>query len=125
MTGSSGNAVEYFIDRHLREGRGERLAFADPWRSLTYADLAAGAARVVAALDRRAQRRAPCPFEPQGHRRHLWRAGTRHPARRSDVLRGEAVLRLWARQFDDLSDGGRRRFGTAPRPPDPGCGARG
>lgn len=30
MTGSNGNAVDYFIDRHLREGRGERLAFADP-----------------------------------------------------------------------------------------------
>ena len=24
-------------------------------------------------LDRHAERRAPCPFEPQGHRRHLWR----------------------------------------------------
>jgi 4-hydroxybenzoate-CoA ligase len=50
MTGTSGNAVDYFIDRHLREGRGGRLAFADPWRSLTYAELAAAAARFAAGL---------------------------------------------------------------------------
>jgi 4-hydroxybenzoate-CoA ligase len=50
MTGTSGNAVDYFIDRHLREGRGERLAFADPWRSLTYAGLAAASARFAAGL---------------------------------------------------------------------------
>jgi hypothetical protein len=35
MTGTNGSAVDYFIDRHLREGRGDRLAFADPCRSLT------------------------------------------------------------------------------------------
>ena len=50
MTGSSGNAYDYFIDRHLREGHGERLAFADPSRSLTYAELAAGSARFAAGL---------------------------------------------------------------------------
>jgi len=50
MTGSNGNAVDYFIDRHLREGRGDRLAFADPWRSLTYAELAAASARFAAGL---------------------------------------------------------------------------
>src|ERR1700688_3624759 len=50
MTGTSGNAVDYFIDRHVREGRGERLAFADPWRSLTYADLAAASAHFAAGL---------------------------------------------------------------------------
>ncbi len=50
MTGSNGNAYDYFIDRHLREGRGDRLAFADPWRSLTYADLAAASARFAAGL---------------------------------------------------------------------------
>jgi hypothetical protein len=50
MTGTSGNAVDYFIDRHLREGRGGRLAFADPWRSLTYAGLAAASARFAAGL---------------------------------------------------------------------------
>src|SRR5712691_562435 len=50
MTGADGNAVDYFVDRHLREGRGERLAVADPWRSLTYAELAAASARFAAGL---------------------------------------------------------------------------
>src|SRR5829696_8294729 len=52
MTGGSGNAVDYFVDRHLREGRGDRLAFADPWRSLTYGELAAESARFAAGLRR-------------------------------------------------------------------------
>src|SRR5713101_4798639 len=50
MTEGNGNAVDYFIDRHLREGRGDRLAVADPWRSLTYAELAAASARFAAGL---------------------------------------------------------------------------
>src|SRR5712692_11378641 len=50
MTGTNGNAVDYFIDRHVREGRGGRLAFADPWRSLTYAELADASARFAAGL---------------------------------------------------------------------------
>src|SRR5580704_18365449 len=50
MTGTNGSAVDYFIDRHLREGRGDRLAFADPCRSLTYAELAAQSARFAAGL---------------------------------------------------------------------------
>jgi 4-hydroxybenzoate-CoA ligase len=50
MPKPSGNAVDYFLDRHLREGRGGRLAFADPWRSLTYAELAAQSARFAAGL---------------------------------------------------------------------------
>src|SRR5438477_5813615 len=50
MMTDNGNAVDYFIDRHLREGRGDRLAFADPWRSLTYAELAAASARFAAGL---------------------------------------------------------------------------
>src|SRR6195256_615524 len=50
MTGSNGNAVDYFIDRHLREGRGDRLALADPWRSLTYAKLATASAQFAAGL---------------------------------------------------------------------------
>src|SRR6202158_2578719 len=50
MTDSNRNAGDYFIDRHLREGRGDRLAFADPWRSLSYADLAAASARFAAGL---------------------------------------------------------------------------
>jgi 4-hydroxybenzoate-CoA ligase len=50
MTDSDGNAADYFIDRHVREGRGDRLAFADPWRSLTYARLAEASARFAAGL---------------------------------------------------------------------------
>src|SRR6266702_3531933 len=50
MTGSNGNAVDYFIDWHLRDGRGDRLAVADPCRSLTYAELAAASARFAAGL---------------------------------------------------------------------------
>ena len=36
---ANGNAVEWFVDRHPRDGGGARLAFHDPWRSLTYAAL--------------------------------------------------------------------------------------
>src|SRR6266478_703218 len=50
MTASNGNAVDYFIDRHLREGRGDRLAVVDPWRSLTYAELAEATAEFAAGL---------------------------------------------------------------------------
>lgn len=50
MSGSDGNAVDYFVDRHVREGRGDRLAFVDPWRSLTYAELAIASARFAAGL---------------------------------------------------------------------------
>src|SRR5260370_31279372 len=50
MTDTTGNAVDYFVDRHLREGHGDRLAFADPWRSLTYAGLSAASVRFAAAL---------------------------------------------------------------------------
>jgi len=50
MDRANGNAADYFIERHLREGRGERLAFADPWRSLTYAGLSGASARFAAGL---------------------------------------------------------------------------
>jgi 4-hydroxybenzoate-CoA ligase len=46
----SGNAVAWFVDRHLSDGRGDRLAFRDPWRSLTYAELATETARFAGAL---------------------------------------------------------------------------
>jgi 4-hydroxybenzoate-CoA ligase len=52
MTDGNGNAVDYFVDRHRREGRGERLAFIDPWRTLTYAELAAASGRFAAGLRR-------------------------------------------------------------------------
>jgi 4-hydroxybenzoate-CoA ligase len=45
-----GNAVDWFVDRHVREGNGARLAFRDPWRSLTYGELAAATARFAGAL---------------------------------------------------------------------------
>jgi 4-hydroxybenzoate-CoA ligase len=46
----SRNAVGWFVDRHLSEGNGARLAFRDPWRSLTYGDLATETARFAGAL---------------------------------------------------------------------------
>src|SRR3954470_8200565 len=50
MTEANGNAADYFIERHLREGRGERLAFTDPWRSLSYAQLSDASSRFAAGL---------------------------------------------------------------------------
>ena len=35
------NAAADMVDRHLAEGRGEKIAFIDPTRSMTYAELAA------------------------------------------------------------------------------------
>jgi 4-hydroxybenzoate-CoA ligase len=52
MSGSSGNgnAVGYFIDRHVDAGRGDAGAFRDPWRSLSYGDLATATHRFAGAL---------------------------------------------------------------------------
>ena len=50
MTGPDANAADYFVLRHAREGRGARVAFTDPWRSLTYAELDAATARFAAGL---------------------------------------------------------------------------
>jgi 4-hydroxybenzoate-CoA ligase len=50
MTEATSNAFDYFVARHLREGRGDRLAFSDPWRRLTYGELDAAAARFAAGL---------------------------------------------------------------------------
>lgn len=44
------NAVDWLLDRHLREGRGGATAFIDPWRASTYAALAADSARFAGAL---------------------------------------------------------------------------
>src|SRR5579862_577243 len=52
MSESNGNAYEYFVERHVREGRGGRLAFVDPWGSLTYAELADRSARFASGLRR-------------------------------------------------------------------------
>ncbi|WP_240319068.1 benzoate-CoA ligase family protein [Acidibrevibacterium fodinaquatile] len=48
--GACGNATGWFVDRHEREGRGERIAFIDPWRRLTYGALQDQAARFAGAL---------------------------------------------------------------------------
>ncbi len=50
----TGNAADHFVDRHLREGRGHRIAFIDPDRRLTYAALAAETQRFAAGLGRAA-----------------------------------------------------------------------
>jgi 4-hydroxybenzoate-CoA ligase len=50
MGEAAGNAADYFVARHLREGRGDRVAFVDPWRRLTYAELDAASARFAAGL---------------------------------------------------------------------------
>jgi 4-hydroxybenzoate-CoA ligase len=44
------NAVTWFLDRHLAEGRGASPAFTDPHRALTYAGLAEASARVAGGL---------------------------------------------------------------------------
>ncbi len=51
MTGpGTNNAADWFLDRHVREGRGRRTVFTDPWRSLSYGDLHALSCRFAAAL---------------------------------------------------------------------------
>ena len=49
MSGN-GNAVDWFVDRHEREGRGAAMAFRDPWRSLSYGELAVATRRFAGAL---------------------------------------------------------------------------
>ena len=46
----AGNAVDWFVDRHQREGASGRLAFQDPWRSLTYNDLLTATKRFAGAF---------------------------------------------------------------------------
>src|ERR1700758_632661 len=50
MPAGSGNAVEYFVDRQVNEGRGASPMCRDPWRSLSYAGLAEGTRRFAGAL---------------------------------------------------------------------------
>ncbi len=47
-----GNAVDRFVDRPVRDGRGDGTAFIDPWRSLTYAGLQHATRQFAAALAR-------------------------------------------------------------------------
>jgi 4-hydroxybenzoate-CoA ligase len=46
----TGNAADYFVDRHIREGRGDKPAFIDETRTLTYAELLAESQRFAAGL---------------------------------------------------------------------------
>jgi 4-hydroxybenzoate-CoA ligase len=48
---ANGNAVDFFLDRHVREGRGDAPAFADGTRSLSYAALYAATHRFASALN--------------------------------------------------------------------------
>ncbi len=48
----SGNAAAFFLDRHILEGRGDKAAFIDPDRRLTYAGLLSGAQAFAAGLRR-------------------------------------------------------------------------
>ncbi|MFK7869130.1 MAG: benzoate-CoA ligase family protein [Roseobacter sp.] len=54
MTKITENAASFFVDRHAEEGRGEKLAYIEAGidRSLTFAQLKAGAERVAGALRR-------------------------------------------------------------------------
>lgn len=46
------NAAVDFVDRNVLEGRGEKTAFIDPSRNVTYAELLDGAARIGPMLER-------------------------------------------------------------------------
>jgi 4-hydroxybenzoate-CoA ligase len=45
-----GNAIYWFVDRHIDEGQGAAPVFFDPWRSLTYTTLAEHTHRFAGAL---------------------------------------------------------------------------
>ncbi len=51
-TQRSYNAAVDFVDRNIREGRGDNTAFFDPYRTITYAELQESASRVGPALAR-------------------------------------------------------------------------
>jgi 4-hydroxybenzoate-CoA ligase len=54
------NAANYFVDRHLDEGRGDKLAFREAdgaQRSITYGQLATLSAQAAGALGRAGVRR--------------------------------------------------------------------
>jgi len=50
----TGNAAHWFVDRHIEEGRSEKVAFQEVWdggRTITFAELADGSSRVAGALE--------------------------------------------------------------------------
>jgi 4-hydroxybenzoate-CoA ligase len=50
MDAPAGNAVDWFVDRHTRDGDASGVAFEDPWRTLTRAGLADATKRFAGAL---------------------------------------------------------------------------
>ena len=50
MLSGAGNSVEYFVDRHVSEGRGASLMCRDPLRSLSYGELEVSTRRFAGAL---------------------------------------------------------------------------
>ncbi|MEJ0020257.1 MAG: benzoate-CoA ligase family protein [Acetobacteraceae bacterium] len=46
----SGNAVDWFVDRHAHEGRADAEVFRDPWRALSYGVLTEATRRFAGAL---------------------------------------------------------------------------
>lgn len=54
MLSKDANAATYFVDRHIAEGRGDKTVYleAESGRSLSYAQMAEGAAQVAGALTR-------------------------------------------------------------------------
>jgi 4-hydroxybenzoate-CoA ligase len=50
MAAPDGNAVDWFVDRHIREGDATGVAFEDPFRSLTRGNLATATRRFAGAL---------------------------------------------------------------------------
>ena len=69
-------------------------------------------------LDRQAEGGGACARRPAADQRSLCGADPRHHRERRLLLGGEAVLRLWARQRDDVSAVGRRDHGAAAGPAD-------
>jgi len=49
-SGDNGNAIDFFLDRHVREGRGDSPAFDDGVRTLSYAALQSATHRFASAL---------------------------------------------------------------------------
>ena len=47
---STANAASYFVDRHLAEGRADKIAFIEGERSLTYGALATQTDQMVGLL---------------------------------------------------------------------------
>ena len=85
MLSKDANAATYLVDRHLAEGRGAKIAYheAETGRSLTYQQMADGAALNAGALAQAAGQAAQgaltaCGSGPRGSGRGpRWRSPTR------------------------------------------------